>query len=67
MTILIVVLLIFSLFSEGKCYTDRKTSNICDEIILQQNNMNPATCSSKFAIVPSRFSYTIDESIRGEL
>jgi hypothetical protein len=65
MKIFLAFLLLLSLVYEGIALSDGKTSNICDELILQQYNINPTTCSSNFVIIPSTFEYIVDEPIRG--
>lgn len=49
--------IICSLFHEGINLSDEAYSAPCDKTILEQYNVNPASCSSNFIIKSSTSSY----------
>ncbi|CAF5049910.1 unnamed protein product, partial [Rotaria sp. Silwood1] len=61
--VILISLIICSLFHEGINLSDGRFPNTCDQIILDQYNVNPTTCSSDFIIQSSTSTYTIDEPI----
>ncbi|CAF3395104.1 unnamed protein product [Rotaria sp. Silwood1] len=61
--VILFSLIICSLFHEGINLSDGRFPNKCDQIILDQYNVNPTTCSSDFIIQSSTSTYTIDEPI----